>query len=85
MTDDEAPEGEADPTEEQLLDAGELDSSEEGFLKGYSADDEVVECNECGTACREEKRIIREINEEKHIFCSKTCADEYEESLAKEE
>ncbi len=85
MSDDDVPEGEADATEEQLVDAGELDSSEEGFIKGYSTDEEVIECDECGSAVPEGKKLVKNINNEERVFCSHNCAQEYEESLASEE
>tara|TARA_Y100000310_G_C20486944_1_gene717330 strand:- start:75 stop:344 length:270 start_codon:yes stop_codon:yes gene_type:complete len=73
--------GEQDATEEQMLDQDGLDSAEEGFMKGYSEDDEVIECSECGSAVSDEKKIVKEIEGEKVTFCSETCAKEYEESL----
>ncbi|MFH1276326.1 MAG: hypothetical protein ABIH82_04410 [Candidatus Woesearchaeota archaeon] len=78
---DETFEGEKDATEEQMVESGGLDSHEEGFLKGYSEDDEVIECAECGSACPEEKKVVKEIGEETYTFCSKQCADEFEESI----
>ncbi len=77
-------EDERDPSEEELLEEGEIDSTEEGFLKGYSEDDAVLECEECGAAIREEKKLVKEINSEEHTFCSKACSQEYVESLAEE-
>jgi len=79
--DDDNIEGEKDATEEQLVDAGGLDSTEEGFIKGYADDDEVIECAECGSAVREDKKIVKEINSESYTFCSKGCAQDFEESI----
>ena len=59
----------------------ELESSEEGFLKGYSDEEEVGECAECGSAVNEENRVEKEVDGEKIAFCSKSCADEFEENL----
>lgn len=70
-----------DATEEEMLDQGGIDSSEEGFMKGYAEDEEVVECDECGSACNEEKKIIKDIEGEKYTFCSKDCLKEFQESM----
>ena len=65
----------------------DLDSSEEdGFLEGFEDDDEEAEeCSECGEVVKAEKKVTREIEGEKYIFCSKECADEFEESLGEQE
>ena len=57
------------------------DSPEQGFVEAYAKDDEVVECAECGSACSEEKKVSQEIEGEKYAFCSKRCAQEFEESM----
>ncbi len=75
---------EHDPTEEELLEEGALDSSEEGFMKGYSEQEEAGECAECGVSLRD-KKTSREIDGEDYYFCSKECAKEFEETLAKEQ
>ena len=60
---------------------GEVDTPEEGFLKGYSEDEEVQECAECGGAVGEEKKVAKEIEGESYTFCSKHCKEEFEESF----
>ena len=82
MEDDNMNDGEKDATEEQMVDSGGLDSSEEGFIRGYTEDEKIEECAECGTSISEGKGIAKEIEGEKYTFCSKSCADEFEESLA---
>ena len=72
--------GEKDSTKEQMLEEGGLDSTEEGFMRGYSEDESVLECGECGSAIREDK-VVKEIDGEKHVFCSKECAAEFEECM----
>ncbi|HIH11481.1 TPA: hypothetical protein HA241_04790 [Candidatus Woesearchaeota archaeon] len=67
--------------EEETADETTVETSEEGFMKGYADEEEVEECAECGTAIREEKKAMREIEGEKYVFCSKNCADEFEESI----
>ena len=63
----------------------ESTSEEEGFLKGYNEDEEVKVCEECGTALREGKKSFhKEINGEEHVFCSKSCAEDYEETMKTE-
>jgi hypothetical protein len=73
--------GEHDATEEQMVDQGGLDSSEEAFMKGYSEDEEVIECAECGAAVNDEKKIVELIDEEEHTFCSETCLKDFKESM----
>ncbi len=75
-------EREHNATEEQILDEEGIDSSEEGFMRGYSEDDEILECAECGAAVREEKRIVKEIEGEEYTFCSDECAKDFKESIA---
>ena len=60
----------------------EVDSSEDGFMQGYLDEEETQECVECGAAVREDKKTVREIENETYVFCSKGCADEFEESMA---
>ena len=75
------PPGEKDANEDQLLDESAIDSSEEGFMKGYSDDEEIEECDECASALNIENTVVRTIDDEKYKFCSKLCADEFEENL----
>lgn len=49
---------------------------------GFEDDETVQECAECGTAVKEEKKVIKEIDGETYIFCSQQCAEEFEETLA---
>ena len=70
-----------DETKEELVAQGGMDSNEEAFMQGYEQDDEVVECAECGSAVSDEKRVVKTINEEEQIFCSQSCAEDYEESI----
>ncbi len=74
---------EEESTENKAVEEEDL-SSEEESLSSYEEDEKVEECAECGTAIRKEKRVVREANGEEHVFCSKDCADEYEETLKEE-
>lgn len=65
----------------RVLEQDGLESSEEGFMKGYSDDDVVEECAECGSAIDEDGRVAKELDGELQKFCSKNCADEFEENL----
>jgi len=73
--------GEQDATEEQLVEQGGMDSSEEAFMKGYTEDDVIIECAECGGAVSDEKKIIQEFDGEKQIFCCEECVKEFKESI----
>ena len=70
-----------DENSKKVLEQDGLESSEEGFMKGYSDDEEVEECVECGSAVEEEKKVTKEVDGETHIFCSETCLEEYEDSM----
>jgi hypothetical protein len=74
---------ESDPEnqEEPSIEDGAVDSNEEAFMKGYNDDEKIEECEECGEALNPDNRLVQVIDEEQHIFCSKTCAKEYEESI----
>ena len=72
--------GEEDLSEEPTLEQGALDTSEEGFMKGYMDDDDGKECAECEDALRAEF-IEKVIDGEKHLFCSELCAQEYIDSI----
>ncbi len=61
------------------------DEEEEGFQKGYEEEEKVSECAECGAAVKEERKIVHELEGEEYVFCSKACADEFEETMAKGE
>jgi predicted sulfurtransferase len=56
---------------------------EDSFMTGYDEDDEPQECAECGAAIKEErKKIVKEVEGETYVFCSKQCAQEFEDSLS---
>lgn len=73
-----------DVDEEKLEEADAASEEEEGFIQGYKEDDDVAECAECGIAIRTDKRVKRDINSEEYTFCSKDCADEFEEGIKEE-
>ncbi|MBI1968918.1 hypothetical protein HYS49_03330 [Candidatus Woesearchaeota archaeon] len=63
---------------DELLDD---EGPEDAFMKGYAEDERHMECEECGSAVEDESKVIKDIEGEKHVFCSKLCAQEYAESL----
>jgi hypothetical protein len=71
---------EHEPSEGELLDEGTISAEEEGFMRGYSEDEEVPTCDECGIAMRENK-ITKLIDGETRCFCSKDCAQDFEDSM----
>jgi len=77
---DEDLEDDTDPNEEDLLAEDGISSEEEGFMRGYSDEEEVVTCEECGVALKD-KPVSKVFNGDKHKFCSKECAEDYEDSL----
>lgn len=70
-----------DLTEEELLEEGSISSEEEAFMRGYEDEEEEVTCDECGTAIRG-KKIKKKVEGEIYHFCSKDCAEEFEENLS---
>lgn len=68
---------EEDSSEEELLDEG---TEEEAFMQGYSDEEKVATCDECGTAIRG-KSLTKVIDGDTHHFCSEDCAQDFEESL----
>lgn len=80
MVFDNGIEEEKEPTEEELLEAGSISSEEEAFMRGYTDEEEVVTCDECGVAIRG-KPIIRKLEGETYNFCSEECAGEFEEGV----
>jgi hypothetical protein len=76
--DDKANNGE--PTEEELLDEGSISPEEEAFMRGYSDEEEVITCDECGVAIRK-KPLNKKIDGENYRFCSKECAEDFKEGL----
>ena len=58
----------------------EEENLEESFMKGYTDEEKIVECSECGGAINE-KKLIKEVEGEHYTFCSEACAEEFEESV----
>ena len=66
----------------KLVEDGELDPAEEGFMEGAEGLGEDATCKQCkkvlGQDIEREKVVAREINGKKEFFCSNECADKYE-------
>lgn len=65
----------------RILEQDGLESTEEGFMKGYSDEDVVEECAECGSAIDEEGKVAKELDGDMYRFCSKSCCEEFEENM----
>ncbi len=57
-----------------------ISSEEEGFLRGYEEEEEVLTCEECGVAIHGTP-CVKVIAGETHRFCSEECAEEFAESI----
>lgn len=68
-----------EPTEEELLEEGNISAEEEAFMRGYSEEEETPVCDECGTAIKG-KKITKLIDGDTFTFCCKECAKEFSES-----
>ncbi len=66
--------------EENKKNYEEEDDDADAFMEGYMDEEEVQECDECGSAIRDSP-ITKEVDGEKRNFCSKVCADEFEETM----
>jgi hypothetical protein len=74
--------GEEELQKNQVIEQGGLSSSEEAFMHGYMDDEDIPECSECGGALDDEKTVVKkEIDGENLSFCSKTCVEDFEESI----
>ncbi len=71
-------------TGEKNSNGEELDPEQEAFMSGYTEDEKVEECAECGAAIRPDKKVVKEINGENLVFCSEECAAEFAESASEE-
>ena len=63
-------------TEAKEVTEEEETTEEEGgaFMKGYNDEKEPDECAECGTAVKEERKVVRAMDDEEYVFCSEDCA-----------
>lgn len=62
---------------EVALDADEIDSVEEGFMKGYQEGEKMAKCALCHKPL-ERDIIEKEFDDETYRFCSQHCLDEFE-------
>lgn len=63
---------------EALVEDDEISAAEEGFMEGESGGGKNAKCANCGGILLEEDKVIeREVEGEKHFFCSVKCAEEY--------
>ena len=67
--------------ERATVEEGGLDSSEEAFMRGYDNEEKIKECPECGVSIEEDEGIIIKIDDGKVTFCSKICAQDYQEGM----
>jgi len=62
---------------EEAKESDEIDDLEEGFMKGYDDEEELLRCKKCKRVVSENNAVEREINHETVIFCSEKCAKAY--------
>ena len=62
------------------LQKNEDDSAEADFMEGYSTEEKILECAECGSALREES-VSKQFDGESYDFCSKDCVEDYADSV----
>jgi hypothetical protein len=66
-----------DQAREELTANDEIDSDEDGFMKGYESEANPVYCDNCKKIL-ERDHIEKEINSDVYSFCSDECVEEYE-------
>lgn len=63
---------------EEQLESDEITGAEAGFMEGHERP-KLVECKSCGNQIDLEKVVEKEINGETMWFCSKKCAEHFEQ------
>jgi len=74
---DEKPFGE----EEKERHYGEEDSGVSGFMKGFMNEKNENVCAECDSAVDQEEAIMKKFEGETHIFCSKSCLEDFSDNF----
>jgi YHS domain-containing protein len=64
---------------EQLVDDGEMEAWEEGFMEGAEMDGQKAKCATCGAMIIESNTIEKEVEGDMIRFCSEECLEKYEE------
>ena len=62
---------------EEAMEADEIDDVEEGFMKGYDDEGDLMKCAKCKRLVSEETAVEKEVNNETYIFCSPQCAKNF--------
>lgn len=70
-----------EPEPEGTTEEGTVSSEEEAFMQGYSEEEKIVTCDECGVAIHGTP-LTKTIDGENHRFCSKECAKEFAEGVS---
>jgi hypothetical protein len=73
--------GDEQSSSKKVLEQGGLETSEQAFMQGYSDDETIEECAECGSAVEDESKNVKEVGGESYLFCSNSCAEEFKESI----
>ncbi len=57
-----------------------VSSEEEAFMQGYSKEEKIITCDECGVAIHG-KPLVKVMDGESYKFCSEECAVEFAEGI----
>lgn len=70
----------SDKGREELVEDGEIEPWEEGFMKGAEGEGEEYKCEKCEKILTDKDDIVeKEVNGTVFRFCSANCAEEFEE------
>ena len=69
-----------DEAREDLTANDEIESDEDGFMKGYESEANAAYCDSCKKVL-EWDHIEKEINGEHYTFCSDECVEEFERKI----
>jgi len=64
---------------ENLVEDGEIEPWEEGFMEGADMDGQKGKCANCGRVLFKDSTYEKEIDGKDMFFCSEKCIEKYEE------
>ena len=62
---------------QQLRDEGQLSDWEAGFMQGAAGQGKGAKCRKCGDLFTDNTPLERDIDGERHLFCSNKCAEKF--------
>lgn len=70
---------------EQLREEGQISDWEAGFMQGAAGEGKGAKCRRCGKIFTDDDTVLeRDIDGDRHLFCSDNCVNEFLEKREKE-